>query len=219
MKIEKKKVSQNKILSTAAKSAIAATFGMAAAFTLNACDDSTSANSEQGDDTVTPNPESSAQVEPGSSAITEGPAASSQVESTQSSSSKVVDIPLSHESLSSEALEALSSAAEPGSSETAAISVADNPTSSAAAPSSSDVKPTSSEGSDVVPGSSSNVAPSSSSRGAWGDWDDPSSSSVDISDVCPDDDPWCIQIHMCDNQYGCMAASMVTTFERDDITG
>ena len=205
MKIEKKKVSQNKILSTAAKSAFAATFGMAAAFTLNACDDSTSANSEQGDDTVTPNPESSAQVEPGSSAITEGPAASSQVESTQSSSSKVVDIPLSHESLSSEALEALSSAAEPGSSETAAISVADNPTSSAAAPSSSDVKPTSSEGSDVVPGSSSNVAPSSSS--------------VDISDVCPDDDPWCIQIHMCDNQYGCMAASMVTTFERDDITG
>ena len=55
MKIEKKKVSQNKILSTAAKSAIAATFGMAAAFTLNACDDSTSANSEQGDDTVEAN--------------------------------------------------------------------------------------------------------------------------------------------------------------------
>ena len=217
MKIEKKKVSQKTILSAAAKSAIAATFGMAA-FTLNACDDSTSASSEQGGDTVT-EPESSAQAEPGSSAATEGAATSSQAESKQSSSSKVVDIPLSHESLSSEALEALSSAAEPGSSEAAAISVADNPTSSAAAPSSSDVKPTSSEGSDVVPGSSSNVAPSSSSRGAWGDRGDPSSSSVDISDVCPDDDPFCIQVHMCDNQYGCMAASMVTTFERDDITG
>ena len=202
MKIEKKKVSQKTILSAAAKSAIAATFGMAA-FTLNACDDSTSANSEQGGDTV--EPESSAQAEPGSSAATEGAATSSQVESTQSSSSKVVDIPLSHESLSSEAVEALSSAAEPGSSEAAAISVADNPMSSAAAPSSSDGKPTSSEGSDVVPGSSSNVAPSSSS--------------VDISDVCPDDDPFCIQVHMCENQYGCMAASMVTTFERDDITG
>ena len=190
MKIEKRKVT----------SAIAATLGLTAAFTLNACDDSTSASSDQGGDTVTPNPESSAQVEPGSSAVTEGPAissqaengpASSQAESALSSSSTIVDIPLSHEPISSEALEALSSFAEssssvdaPTSSVNAAISVADNPTSSAAEP--FDVKPT--------------------------------SSSTDLSEVCPDNDPWCIEVHMCEGQPGgCMVASMVTTFERTDI--
>ena len=193
MKIEKRKVT----------SAIAATLGLTAAFTLNACDDSTSASSDQGGDTVTPNPESSAQVEPGNSAVTEGPAissqaengpASSQVENTPSSSSeKIVDIPLSQEPVSSSVAEAISSLMEssssvgaPTSSVNAAISVADNPTSSAAAPSSSDVKPT--------------------------------SSSTDLSEVCPDNDPWCIEVHMCEGQPGgCMVASMVTTFERTDI--
>ena len=233
MKIEKRKVT----------SAIAATLGLTAAFTLNACDDSTSASSDQGGDTVTPNPESSAQVEPGNSAVTEGPAissqaengpASSQVENTPSSSSeKIVDIPLSQEPVSSSVAEAISSLMEssssvgaPTSSVNAAISVADNPTSSAAAPSSSDVKPTSSE---VVP-TSSETATSSSSYAQWGPiggssssqngWVKPNSSSVDYSEECPDNDPYCINYHFCrDNPSGCMAGSMVTTFERDDITG
>ena len=199
MKIEKRKVSCSKPFSAAVKSAIAASFGIAAAFTLNACDDSTSASSEQGGDTVT-EPESSAQVEPGCSAATEGAATSSQAESKQSSSSKVVDIPLSHEPLSSEAVEALSAAAESSSSEAAAVSVADNPASSAAAPSSSDVKQTSS---DAAP-ASSDATPASLT------------SSVE---PCSEDDPFCIQVHMCENQLGCMVGSMVTTFERDDITG
>ena len=206
MKIEKRKVSCSKPFSAAVKSAIAASFGIAAAFTLNACDDSTSASSEQGGDTVT-EPESSAQVEPGSSAATEGAATSSQAESKQSSSSKVVDIPLSHEPLSSEAVEALSAAAESSSSEAAAVSVADNPASSAAAPSSSEAAPASS---DATPASS--TSPSSSSVGSWGQ----GTSSVE---PCSEDDPFCIQVHMCENQYGCMVGSMVTTFERDDITG
>ena len=219
MKIEKRKVT----------SAIAATLGLTAAFTLNACDDSTSASSDQGGDTVTPNPESSAQVEPGSSAVTEGPAissqaengpASSQVENTPSSSSeKIVDIPLSQEPVSSSVAEAISSLMEssssvdaPTSSVNAAISVADNPTSSAAAPSSSDVKPTSSSYAQWGP-----IGGSSSSQNGWVK---PNSSSVDYSEECPDNDAWCINYHFCrDNPSGCMAGSMVTTFERDDITG
>ena len=34
--------------------------------------------------------------------------------------------------------------------------------------------------------------------------------------TCPEDDPHCINYHFCNNEYGCMAGSMVTTFERDD---
>ena len=217
MKIEKKKVS----------TAITATFGIAAAFTLNACDDSTSANGDAvTPDNNTPNsvesvPGSADSQGPASSAATEGAATSSPSE-TVPGSSQAVDIPLSHESLSSEAVEALSAVAESSSSENAAVSFADNPTSSAAAPSSSEVKPTSSEtapaSSAVAPESSSDaLTPSSSSHSGW---DQPySSSSVNLEEVCPDNDAWCIQVHMCENQAGCMAASMVTTFERDDITG
>jgi hypothetical protein len=74
--------------------------------------------------------------------------------------------------------------------------------------------------SEALPASSA-TTPSSSSSNGWNNWPlDPTSSSNDYSDVCPDDDPWCIQVHMCeDRPGGCMAASMVTTFERDDITG
>ena len=182
MKIEKKKVS----------TAIAATFGMAAVFTLNACDDSTSANSDPADNNFT-EPESSSQLDPGSSASTEGPATSSQAEDV-SSSSKPVDIPLSHEPLSSEAADALSAIAEPTSSAEPPASSADAPLSSEAAPESSGATPASS------------ATPSSSSVNSWGD-------------TCPEDDAWCINIHMCEGQSGCMVASMVTTFERDDITG
>ena len=235
MKIEKKKITGDKQLSAAAKSAIAATLGMAAAFTLNACDDTVSGGSEEplgGDmppeDVIPPassdSPDtgtSSSEATPNSSSQTEGPASSSQVENTPSSSSeKIVDIPLSQEPVSSSVEEAISSLMESSS--------------SVAAPASSAVAPESS--SDVVPPVSSEAAPtssetatSSSSYAQWGPgnssssqngWVKPNSSSVDYSEECPDNDPYCINYYFCrDNPSGCMAGSMVTTFERDDVTG
>lgn len=226
MKIEKRKITGNKQLSAAAKSAIAATLGIAAAFTLNACDDSSSPtsgqvaepidNSSSSEDSVLPDSANSPETT-SSVSQTEGAASSSQVENLNqsetapSSSSKIVDIPLSQEPVSSSVAEAISSLMESSSSQAA-------PESSEAAPTSSTVAPGSS--SEATPASSDDT-PSSSSHSGWNYWPaDPSSSSKDYSDVCPDNDPWCIQVHMCeDRPDGCMAASMVTTFERDDITG
>ena len=88
MKIEKKIVKNSAKLSIAAKSAIAASFGIAAV-ALTACEESATAASPA------QNPETGAP------------------ENETPSSSSVVDIPLSHEALSSSAVEALSSAAEP----------------------------------------------------------------------------------------------------------
>ena len=152
MKIEKKKVKDSTIVSFAKKSAIATVLGMAAVFSLNACDDSSSASDNNSNQTT--GPESSDATAPASSADEATPASnesvsdaasqenapasssqeqasetSSQQQSQASSSSKVVDIPLSHEPISSSVMEALSAAAESSSSAT-------TPTSS----SSSDVK-------------------------------------------------------------------------------
>ena len=88
MKIEKKIVKNSAKLSIAAKSAIAASLGIAAV-ALTACEESATAASPA------QNPETGAP------------------ENETPSSSSVVDIPLSHEALSSSAVEALSSAAEP----------------------------------------------------------------------------------------------------------
>lgn len=219
MKIEKKKITGDKQLSAAAKSAIAVALGMAAAFTLNACDDTVSGGSEEplGGDMP---PEDV--IPPASSDSPETTSSSSELESTPSSSSeKIVDIPLSQEPVSSSVEEAISSLMESSSSEAA-------PASSAVAPGSS---------SDVVPPVSSEAAPtssetatSSSSYVQWGPigsssssqngWVQPRSSSADYSEECPDNDPYCINYYFCrDNPSGCMAGSMVTTFERDDITG
>ena len=128
MKIEKKKITGNKQLSAAAKSAIAATLGMAAAFTLNACDDSSSARSDDNEEPlggiVAPEdpylPDSGSSTETASSSSqAEGPASSSQVENAPSSSSKIVDIPLSQEPVSSSVAEAISSLMESSSSQAA----------------------------------------------------------------------------------------------------
>ena len=116
MNIEKRKVSQSTPLSTATKSAIAATLGLTASFTLNACDDSSSATSGQ---VLEPIPDSANSSETvSSSSQTEATSSSSQVENAPSSSSQVaVDIPQSAETFSSSVLEALSSAAESSSSQ------------------------------------------------------------------------------------------------------
>ena len=152
MKIEKKKVKDSTIVSFAKKSAIATVLGMAAVFSLNACDDSSSASDNNSNQTT--GPESSDATAPASSADEATPASnesvsdaasqenapasssqeqasetSSQQQSQASSSSKVIDIPLSHEPISSSVMDALSAAAESSSSAT-------TPTSS----SSSDVK-------------------------------------------------------------------------------
>ena len=228
MKIEKKKISGSRPLSAAAKSAIATALGMAAAFTLNACDDTVSGGSEEplgGDvapEEVIPPASSDSPETANSSSQAEGPASSDQAKSTLSSSSeKIVNIPLSQEPVSSSVEEAISSLMESSSSEAA-------PASSAVAPESS---------SDVVPPVSSEAAPtssetatSSSSYAQWGPigsssstqngWFQPNSSSADYSEECPDNDPYCINYYFCrDNPSGCMAGSMVTTFERDDVTG
>ncbi|MBO4436400.1 MAG: hypothetical protein J5791_05900 [Fibrobacter sp.] len=134
MNIEKRKVSQSKPLSTAAKSAIAATLGLAASFTLNACDDSSSPTSGQvvfpadsssseenheplgGDvgpeDVIPPDSSDSPETTSSSSQAEPTPESSSQVEPPASSSQVIVDIPQSHETFSSSVLEALSSSSQ-----------------------------------------------------------------------------------------------------------
>ena len=207
MKIEKKIVKNSTKLSIAAKSAIAASFGIAAV-ALTACEESATAASPA------QNPETGAP------------------ETETSSSSSVVDIPLSHEALSSSAVEALSSAAEPDFPPQAGVIPPDDlyPESS----SSSEAKPLSSSSydepypppeagvieapdeSDFESSSSSEVKAQESSSS---EVEHPSSSSVDIHEVCPDNDPFCIQVHMCNNEDGCMVASMVSTYERFDTAG
>lgn len=211
MKIEKKKVLGGQPLSKAAKSAIAATLGMAAAFTLNACDDSSSAK----DDDVEPlggivapdeyrgDPESSSEaVSPASSSETAEPETSSETVSPASSSSKTVDIPLSQEPVSSSLMDAISSALESSSSATEPTSSADTPESSSET---------------VQPGSSTVEPASSSSGGAWGDEPIinpcdgvPAGTSVDYGG----------QLYLCPNSSssgGGMMFSMISTFERTDI--
>jgi len=207
MKIEKKIVKNSAKLSIAAKSAIAASFGIAAV-ALTACEESATAASPA------QNPETGAP------------------ENETPSSSSVVDIPLSHEALSSSAVEALSSAAEPDFPPQAGVIPPDDlyPESS----SSSEAKPLSSSSydepypppeagvieapdeSDFESSSSSEVKAQESSSSEAGQ---PSSSSVDLHEVCPDNDPFCIQVHMCNNEDGCMVASMVSTYERFDTAG
>lgn len=201
MKIEKKIVKNSAKLSIAAKSAIAASFGIAAV-ALTACEESATAASPA------QNPETGAP------------------ENETPSSSSVVDIPLSHEALSSSAVEALSSAAEPLSSSSFEEPYPPPEAGTIAAPTDEDIYgPNSSSSSEEEAQSSSAEEPvplagdpiveeSSSSE-----VEQPSSSSVDIYEVCPDNDPWCIQVHMCNNEDGCMAASIVSTYERSDIAG
>lgn len=203
MKIEKKIVKNSAKLSIAAKSAIAASLGIAAV-ALTACEESATAASPA------QNPETGAP------------------ENETPSSSSVVDIPLSHEALSSSAVEALSSAAEPLSSSSFEEPYPPPEAGTIAAPTDEDIYgPSSSSSSEEEAQSSSAEEPvplagdpiiveeeSSSSEA-----EQPSSSSVNTLQACSENDPWCIQVHMCNNEDGCMAASMVSTYERSDIAG
>ena len=201
MKIEKKIVKNSAKLSIAAKSAIAASFGIAAV-ALTACEESATAASPA------QNPETGAP------------------ENETPSSSSVVDIPLSHEALSSSAVEALSSAAEPLSSSSfeepypppeagTIAATTDEDIYGPSSSSSSEEEAQSSSAEEPVPLAGDPIVEESSSS----EVEQPSSSSVDIHEVCPDNDPFCIQVHMCNNEDGCMVASMVSTYERFDTAG
>ena len=199
MKIEKKKVVKSSKLSNFAKSAVAAALGIAASIGTTACDDSISAIG--GDKKQEPEP-TCGEVECGS----------------EFSSSSYTDISSSGEHLSSEAIEALSSAKLPKSS--SSIISAGIPhtysSSSVEQPSSSSYEPPLQAG--ILPpyeDSSSSETPSSSSE------EKSSSSEADIPDprIIPVIDTLSPRIHLCEdpNDPRCLIESMVTTFEQDDI--
>ena len=150
MNIEKRKVTEAKPLPVAAKSALAATLGLTVASTFIACmggciddtptsipdDPQPAPSSTTSNDEATP--ESSSATETLQSSSEQTPAqqsSSEQAETSQSSSSQmVVDIPLSHEHISSSVMEALSAAAESSSSDAASESSAVESTSSSSSP-------------------------------------------------------------------------------------
>ena len=222
MKIEKKKVVKNSKLSRFTKSAVAAALGIAASIGATACDDSMSAT---GDDNKKQEPEPTC----GETACGE-----------QFSSSSYTDISSSGEHLSSEAIEALSSAKQPKSSSsiisagiphTYSSSSVEKPSSSSYEPiieagilppyeessssemqsSSSIVEPEPLAGDPIIQESSSSEVTEQSS----------SSSDIDVKKIDPapidtiDQNP---RVYLCpDGTTSCLMVSMVTTFEQDDI--
>lgn len=100
MKIEKKKVLKGSNINSIAKNAIAVTLGLSATFTMNACEDTSSALHDGAD----------------INSSNDTAVSSSGQEQAPSSSSKIIDIPRSYAHYSSSVIEALSSAAQPRSS-------------------------------------------------------------------------------------------------------
>ena len=220
MKIEKKKVVKSSKLSHLAKSAVAAALGIAASIGSTACDDSISAIG--GDKKQEPEP-TCGEVECGS----------------EFSSSSYTDISSSGEHLSSEAIEALSSAKLPKSS--SSIISAGIPhtysSSSVEKPSSSSYEPIIEAG--ILPpyeessssetlSSSSIVEPEplagdpiiqeSSSSESTPDAQSSSSSDIDIKPAPIDTIDLNPRVYLCpDGTTSCLMVSMVTTFEHDDI--
>lgn len=221
MKIEKKKVVKSSKLSKFTKSAVAAALGIAASIGTTACDDSISAI---GDDNKKQEPEPTC----GETACGE-----------QNSSSSYADISSSGEHLSSEAIEALSSAKQPKSS--SSIISAGIPhtysSSSVEKPSSSSYEPIIEAG--ILPpyeessssetlSSSSIVEPEplagdpiiqeSSSSESTPDAQSSSSSDIDIKPAPIDTIDHNPRVYLCpDGTTSCLMVSMVTTFEHDDI--
>lgn len=210
MKIEKKIVKNSAKLSIAAKSAIAASFGIAAV-ALTACEESATAAAPDSTDLEDPN-----------------------TGSETPSSSSVVDIPLSHEALSSSAVEALSSAAEPLSSSSFEEPYPPPEAGTIAAPTDEDIyDPNSSSSSEEEAQSSSAEEPiplagdpifiddSLSSVNSSNSEDPASSSSFNrYQGECPNGpaSPDC-NVRLCVDPDGpCnLIVSMVTTYEPGDI--
>ena len=217
MNIEKRKVTEAKPLSVAAKSAMGVMLGVTTAATFIACggpmgevSDVIDENSSSSDEIQTPKSDSSS---PESSNQAEGQQSNSeQAETKQSSSSKIVDIPLSHEPISSSVLEAISSAPESSSSAAEPASATDSPTSSSADTASSAADPASSSETVQPESSSETVEPASSaSQPTEQELKDacqgsPGGTSVDIGG----------QVYLCPDTGGGMMFSMISTFERTD---
>jgi hypothetical protein len=188
MKIEKKKVTARINFSNAAKTTIAATFGLASVAAISGCNDDS-------DSIVGP-------------AQGPTPASSSVNANVNESSSSVVDIPLSHEAISSSVFEELSSAATQPS-KTSSSSYVSSGVSSASRPapiSSSAAEPTSSA---TEPTSSSNVenpASSSSSDTVVPPW----------PRECEKIDSMGVNVIMCNDYKDMPMVSMVSTYELFD---
>ncbi len=208
MKIEKKKVVKNSKLSRFTKSAVAAALGIVASFGTTACDDSVSATG--GD-----HPKQPPETEP-----TCGQAACGE----QYSSSSYTDISSSGERLSSEALEALSSAKQPLSSSSMVfpppesgspmmMSSESHSTSSSETPSSSSIVEPEPLAGDPI------IQESSSSESTPGIQSSSSDIKVPVPQITPVIDTLNPRIHLCEdpNNPGCLIESMVTTFEQSDI--
>ena len=214
LNIEKKKVERRTKLSSIAKKAIATSLGIAASATFIAC------GMDMADQPIP-------DTEPSS------PSTESSDSNDISSSSKYLDIPQSHEAISSEILEALSSADEP------ANSPAIVPASSEAQPASSSANALSSAeqpaSTSATPVSSATVPPNlSSSSFKFGDTlpgyqeCPPPFPSTDPCKCVPDgttvryQTEFGVQVIQCPqssssyNSDG-FSFSMATTFERDDI--
>ena len=209
MKIEKRKVVNSSKLNNFTKSAIATALGIAASIGTTACDDSISAT---GNDKKTQEPK---------------PTCGEVACGEQFSSSSYTDISSSGERLSSEAIEALSSAKQLSSSSMEPIQEAGVIPPYEDFPSSSSFEPPISSGAPLIfspssseSSSSSSVAPLSSSAK-----EPASSSSETMSSSSEAEDPLCdpsdpttrCKVDLCKDPDGCLIFSMVTTFEQDDI--
>ena len=222
MKIEKKVVKGSTKLSLAAKSAIAASLGIVAA-TFTACEESGDPAAPEMPDFETPD--------------TEGPETENP-----SSSSKVLDIPLSHEALSSEAQDALSSAAQDALSSATENNLSSDsfeqpfpPPEAGVIPPDEDIYGPKSSSSEVtLPNSSSDeeiieplpgdpIIEVDSLSSSSTDIEQPKSSSSEDPVIppyeCQENDPNCPNVHMCTdrNDPECLLVSMVTTYEPGDI--
>jgi hypothetical protein len=209
MKIEKKKVAGKANLSSSAKVGVASLLGMTSVF-LSGC----LSDAESGAPMSPAEPDSTGST-------------------TESSSSSAIDIPLSHEHLSSSAEEALSSVLEKPSSSSRmptsssggyhafSSSIATTPSSSSeiSESSSSEEAATSSSQTDessssVKDESSSSSSPSSSSVRAQSS----SSSIIPFTHQCEMQDSTGVRVIMChDDDWG-MMASMVSTYEMSDMS-
>ena len=212
MKIEKKKVTGNSRLSNATKAGVASLLGMSAVFMSGCLSDAESGQVAGPIEPDNNNPNSSD--------------ASQSPENTSSSS--VVDIPLSHEHLSSEVVEALSSssATQPSKRSSSSYYISSG-VSSASLPipnSSSAAKPTSS----ATPPASSATEPASSAANSSSssNVESPASSSSGNTVVppwprertCEMVDSTGIHVIMCHDDDRGMMASMVSTYEMLDLS-
>ena len=191
MKIEKKKVSENSYLSKATKASIASILGMSAILMSGCLDDAESspvAGPIEPDNNTPKSPENT-------------------------SSSSVADIPLNHERLSSEVVEALSSSSvqtPSSSSENIASSSSETPISSSEKAVSSSSESSSSTFVEHVRSSSSVKEESRSS----------SSDTVvpPYPRMCETVDSTGIHVIMCQDDDRGMIASMVSTYEMLDLS-